>query len=173
MIAVLQRLEATGSWDVQLQELGRYLGWTAPLPGAVLRRARVDDFFASLVVLSRNQPDLLEQLFNAPRTRAFEQHEQPQRPTAATVRKLAGSLLQWARNGFETVDEDEYAQRIETCLGCPELVAAPDTALYKLKLSTETDMRVCRLCGCVARRKARLGSESCPANRWPAREGRS
>ncbi len=175
MIPLLQRLETTGSWEMQIQELGSYLGTSTPLPDAVLRRARVDDHFASLLVLSRNQADLLERLYNAPRTRVFAQENEPQpveRSTRATVRKLAGSLLEWARNGFETASDDEYASRLETCRACPELVDAPDLTIYKLKLASEKDMRVCNLCGCVARRKARLASESCPAGRWSAASDR-
>jgi hypothetical protein len=169
MIAILQRIAQSESFDAQRAALGGYLGLDAPVSGAVLRRARVDERFASLLVLSRPYLDLLNRLLNAPATLRYEA-EAPPITTSRAVRKAAGSLLAWARSGFETVDDDTYAARIATCEACPHLGAAPELIVYKLKLDSETDMRTCKRCGCVARRKARLATESCPDLRWAKKE---
>ena len=171
MIAVLQRLEELTSWDEKRGELGRYLGASGPVPEGAFRRARADDRFASLLVLSRHQPDLLNRLFSAHANRAYAQRAVSPPTTLGALRKAAGSLIEWARSGFEEVGAEVFAARTVICGACPHLVAPPELLIYKLKLSTEKDMRVCDLCGCVARRKARLATERCPDGRWQTATG--
>ena len=77
-------------------------------------------------------------------------------------------------NGKFGVVDATYAKRFETCLACPNLASPPSTAIYKVIGAVDDSENVCRLCGCVVSRKAKLPHEACPdadpelpgMNRW-------
>jgi hypothetical protein len=93
---------------------------------------------------------------------------------ADLARRAAKAFAGWARSGFGVVDDAVFTRRLDACRQCPHLVDAPDRLIYRLVAATEAAGKVCALCGCVAVRKARLASETCPGehpfrpgyNRW-------
>lgn len=156
------------SWDDMRQEFGAYLGLPDPVPSAVLRKAINDEKYACYVASARNNPGYLQMLFNV------EPEIQEDRSNLQLLGKAAKSLLKWGASGFGYADEALYATRISACSSCEYLRDAPAKAVYNLKMSSDTDNRICSACGCVASRKARLATESCPVksmkdatlNRW-------
>jgi hypothetical protein len=55
-----------------------------------------------------------------------------------------------------------------TCQVCPYLVAAPQNFIYYIgrkliRSKDHNDDRVCEICGCFARAKTHIPTESCPA----------
>ncbi|WP_346320182.1 hypothetical protein [Chitinophaga sp. YIM B06452] len=167
MTVLTQLQEKELSWDQMREEFGAYLGLETPVPSAVLKKAINDEKYACYLMAARNAPAYLQTLFNVPADL------QEDRSNLQLLKKAAGSLLKWSASGFGYADEAVYAKRLSACQSCEYLRAAPDQAVYHLKKKKE-DMQVCSACGCVASRKARLRSESCPVadktdaslNRW-------
>ncbi len=54
-------------------------------------------------------------------------------------------------NGAPNVTEDDYKDRLETCLGCPSL---------------KRDVMRCKTCGCMIENKAKWKTTSCPEDKW-------
>lgn len=156
------------SWDTMRLEFGKLLGWPAPVPTAVLKKAISSEKYACYLVAARNNPQYLEVLFNVP------PELKEDKSNLQLLTRAASSLLKWGASGFGFAADDVYEKRLNTCLSCEYLREAPDKAVYNVKMSKQTDERVCSACGCVASRKARLRSESCPVkhpedaslNRW-------
>jgi hypothetical protein len=177
----------TESWDETRARVGRGLGLPGPVPGPVLRRMLAEPAFARDVAISRSAPGFLRALFDDPRTARYadppaEAAGPAERSNAELLRSAAGALMRWGRTGFARVDEATFERRWSACQGCPNLGDPPeDRALYRVKLAGDVDRRVCGACGCVASRKARLPTETCPVadpadpamNRWgePVRGG--
>jgi hypothetical protein len=167
----------TENWDDTRARVGRGLGLEGPVPDPVLRRMLAEPGFARDVTISRGAPAFLRALFDDPRTARYAGPlaEQAERSNAELLKSAAGALLRWGRTGFARVDDATFQRRWSACQGCPHLQDPPaDRALYRVKLAGDVDRRVCDACGCVASRKARLPSESCPVadaldpalNRW-------
>lgn len=166
---VLQELiDKDVSWDSMRLEFGAYLGLPDPVPSAVLKKAINDEKYACYIASARNNPEFLQMLFNVP-PEVKEDHTSLQ-----LLGKAARSLINWGASGFGFAGETLYTTRLNACSSCEYLRAAPDKAIYNFKMSNDTDDRICSACGCVASRKARLASESCPVqsikdpslNRW-------
>jgi hypothetical protein len=169
MLDVLKELEQAGSWREMCQELGLFLGLSAPVPGSVLRRARQDDRFAAWLIMCRNQDDLLEALINDSRNMDFSKPEDLEPVSPLVLAGKAGkALLKWAGDSFKSVPPDVLQLRKQSCETCPRLVEAPDFSAYKIRFSREADYRVCSACGCTMSRKIQIPGESCPAKRWAA-----
>jgi hypothetical protein len=182
----MEDLRHIESWDDMRSEFGRFLGIEEPVPSEVLNHALENANYAAYLLSVRNQPKYLNILFKAPLNNKDTQagtdeqidkvdknttHEHSNRELLG---KAAKALVNWGKSGFKTVDEATFEKRFSACQGCPFLQAAPDKLPYKIKLSKDSDMRVCGSCGCVAKRKAKLSSETCPEplpenpelNRW-------
>jgi hypothetical protein len=71
------------------------------------------------------------------------------------------SLGAWVSTGLRMVPPEERERRLGICSACPHGRKQQMKGLYRL-LSREPEELVCGLCGCIARRKAGLSSESCP-----------
>ncbi len=168
MIPALESL-AGGGWAARKEALRGLLLLDRPVPEGAARRAFADDRFATLLLLSRHHPDLLQQLIEAPANRRYARSTAlPRRPGAIRLGFKAGvSLARWAAGGFETLPAETVDARLDVCRTCPMLGPPPETVAYGLTLSSEIDMSVCRACGCVVRRKARLPHERCPQGLWP------
>jgi hypothetical protein len=54
-------------------------------------------------------------------------------------------------NGAENVSEEDYKERLETCLTCPSL---------------KRDVMRCLTCGCKLEQKAKWKTADCPENKW-------
>lgn len=64
------------------------------------------------------------------------------RVTDAQIAKVLASKMFTADN---TVSDEIYAQRLELCMGCPQLMGG----------------HTCKLCGCVVQISAKLKAKSC------------
>lgn len=71
-------------------------------------------------------------------------------PLATRGINLAKALGHWMLGGFPTTSDEQYEKRLEICRGCERL----------------NDDTICVLCGCPVARKAALGTEKCPLNKW-------
>ncbi|MET1112958.1 MAG: hypothetical protein ABWX67_15685 [Allosphingosinicella sp.] len=153
--------------------LGEFLGLDAPVPAGVLGHAFADQYYRHNLILSRNRPELLQRLLKHPRNVEFEAAAEDEAAEAAaaggreesTARlgaKAGLALYAWAKSGFAMLDQEAFEARFAACEGCDQLRAPPEKWIYKLTASKRGDPRVCGACGCVAARKARLASESCP-----------
>jgi len=195
VITALLEARETESWDDLRARVGEVLSLEGPVPGPVLRRMLAEPAFARDVLTCRSAPAFLAVLFADHRNAAYADEPAPapapapaspsaeapastgaaERSNTELLKSAAGALLRWGKTGFSTVDAATFQRRWGACQGCPHLQAAPaDRAVYRVKLSSDVDGRVCDACGCVASRKARLPSESCPVadaldpalNRW-------
>jgi hypothetical protein len=194
MIAELQTLSESGSWEVMRIGLARFLGVAGPVPDQVLRRAIADDHFAHYLIVCRGEPTTLEMLLRDPKNEAYSvtggagvgmasgaATEQALRPAVVAaprapassiglVAKAAGSFARWAAAGFTQVDRAEFDRRYGICLACSHLTTPPDLAAYRLAPDVGDDRRICDACGCFATAKARRTNERCPVAD-PARPG--
>ncbi|NEQ34883.1 MAG: hypothetical protein F6K40_00580 [Okeania sp. SIO3I5] len=178
MIPALHYLEEeVSSWDEMCSVLGEYLGLERPISKAVLRRARQDDRFAGHLFTCRYHADLLKVLLADPRNEKYQLAEDvkhQQKSNLELIGKASAALLKWGKAGFARVDEATFESRFNICQACEYLIEPPDKLVYKITLSQKSDLRVCSACGCVAARKARLPTETCPVadpsnpslNRW-------
>jgi hypothetical protein len=72
-------------------------------------------------------------------------------------------MIRWATSGFGLVDKETYSRRWNACLECPHLTDSPNSKIYGIVNLLSNERRICSLCGCVAKQKARLVTESCPS----------
>ena len=179
MMSESLEIKGTEDWEELRAKFSKFLGLNKPVTTGVMRRAMVDSNFAHRLLISRNSQGFLEALMSDPKNRLYELHEDaateaPQRSNLKLVGSMTKSLLRWSKAGFTHVDEEIYQQRTSTCKACPHLVEAPNNLVYKIRLTRKEDTKVCNLCGCIAARKARLSTETCPGahptqpgiNRW-------
>lgn len=187
MIDALLNVHDGESWDDLRGRVGGTLGLDGPVPSPVLRRMMAEPAFAHNVLTCRNTPGFLLALFDDPRTRAYHdaaddapaapaaRRTASERSSAELLRSAAGALMRWGKAGFSTVDAATFQRRWEACQACAHLMEPPgEKLLYRVRLASDVDGRVCDACGCVAARKARLPGENCPVasdadpllNRW-------
>ena len=139
--------------------LFKYLGF--PPPQAVLDRASRDSEYFRNLVICRNNREWLRQLF------ALAGEELPGYGTAGLATEFGTSTLRWAISGFASPDDETFEKRWNACLSCSHLTTAPQSVLHyigRLIISTNSDDRICGLCGCFAKAKASRTTERCPAN---------
>ncbi|MGB8266809.1 MAG: hypothetical protein WCE44_10830 [Candidatus Velthaea sp.] len=164
MIDTFKEVETIEDWDGKRAKLGELLGLSEAVPCAVLRRAIADRHYAAYLANTRHSPQLLQVLFDAPKTRAFEQPSDVE-PLSSfdLVRKASASFLEWARAGAPRIDSETFERRFSACEGCEYLGPAPDRLVYRVRLRRGSDTRICTKCGCPAAAKARRPTERCPA----------
>ncbi len=177
MLDILQDIEKqSASWNDMRKAFGNFLGIKDPVPSAVLNRARQDDKFTIYLIRSCHNETLLQLLFDAEANKKFEPSslEVVEFSNTELVSKASKAMFTWAKTGFRKIDEATFEKRINACHACEHLVTHPDQLSYKVALIKRSDPRICELCGCIASRKARVISESCPLpnpndsskNRW-------
>jgi hypothetical protein len=155
-----------------LARLAEVLGLETPVPMAVLLRAIEDPGFATDLITCRNSPHFLAALFDDKRTLAYAPETQTEAAPLSALAlssKAAGAFTRWGKAGFSTVDAETLERRESACLACPNL-KEPESLLQKMvpvaktsdTLGARLGRSVCGLCGCVATKKIRLPTESCP-----------
>ncbi len=163
MIDIIKDLESVGSWNDMRKALGAMLNIEGPVSSAVLARAQNDDRFASHLVISKFDRDLLELFLNDEKNKQYEIHEQPEkRSNTQLAKKATKALLEWGKSGFNTVEKEIYHKRLNACDKCEFIKDPPSQLAYKIKLKRESDPRICGACGCGVSRKAWLSTETCP-----------
>jgi hypothetical protein len=170
MIASFEALRDVDTLAEAQAAFGEFLGLDGPVPAKVIRHAFADQYFRHNLILCRNRPELLWKLMQHPRNAEFEEQAAPASasPAAASrgapelAAKAGKALYTWAMSGFALLEQEAFEARFAACEACDLLSEAPDTLLYRVTRSKRGDPRVCGACGCVAARKARLASESCP-----------
>jgi hypothetical protein len=160
------------SWKDAVDRFTALLDAERAIPEAVLHRAMLDSVFAHRLLISRRSPKFLDALINDPDNARYLPEPLPQdRETAepapqsnlALLAKAGKALARWGMTGFAHVDAEVFERRLSACEACPNLVAPPDLAVYRMTANTERKKTVCSKCGCVVRNKARMSTESCPA----------
>jgi hypothetical protein len=66
----------------------------------------------------------------------------------STFSKELGTYI---AKGAPNVSEEDYKERLETCLKCPSL---------------KRDVMRCRTCGCMLEHKAKWKTSTCPEDKW-------
>jgi hypothetical protein len=169
MLAVIRQLNQLGTLQDQCMELGRFLGLTHGVAPAVFRRAQNDNRYALHLIRSRQSPDLLKMHLNDPRNHPYRRQQDAKVfSNLDLIKKAAVSMINWSRKGFVAIDDQIVKKRLDRCRHCSQLVDPPDRLIYKVKLKQHAEPRVCGLCGCVAARKIKIATESCPIGIWDA-----
>lgn len=175
-----------GSWqsvEEQCAAFAELMGMDEGVPENILIAALEDDAYARQLLASRNAPVWREYLLKHPPksdTPAGDKPD-PRHSNLQLIGRAGKALLRWGRIGFSAATPELIARREHACLNCPHL-RPPDSSLQKLATNHEFKDEpgerlgnlVCGLCGCGARNKIRLPSESCPDthpeeagyNRW-------
>lgn len=146
-------------WDSLAHELG------VEVPRSAAERANRDESYRDLLLAARSSPGCLLSLFTVARN-GQEDEEEVRRPSSVDVVGNAfGAIVRWGLSGFKTVNEAVATRRWESCQTCPNLVNPPDIMIYHLGrriVASDSEQRVCRLCGCFAKTKTTLTTETCP-----------
>lgn len=155
------------SLDQARHELGRLLGLSEPVSASAMKAALSDELYAHYLFVCRDAPPFLTHLLNNPpevvEIEATESSKVTEISTAALLAKAVQAIWKWGQSGFAIADDVIYTRRMEACRVCPNLVEPPPKLVYHLFSSSVSDEhKICSECGCVASRKARLISESCP-----------
>jgi hypothetical protein len=158
------------------QKIGAVLGLGRPVSEGVVRAVLADHRYGYHLIQCKETPVFLNHLLeHPPTTPAGEMPCVAEVSNGRLLAKAANAFLRWGLTGFQRVDDATFERRMAACRACPHLVLPPRRVLYALAtIGTEDENRVCELCGCVAARKARLPTETCPAssiqsplvNRW-------
>ena len=144
--------------------LGEMLNLEEPVSEAVARLAIEDPLYAHHLMVSRDNLDFLLALLSRPEQGRAGGEAPGALTTNALLARAAKALWRWSKAGFTKLDDATYRARLDACLACPHLVEPPDRLVYRVAATAGAGMdgRVCGKCGCLAARKARLPSESCP-----------
>lgn len=126
---------------------------------AILRASRDESFRARLESLARD-PSLLHALLMSDDADAAV----PQSP-ADVIAELTRSIASWASSGFGLVEPLTYFARLQTCEACPHY-REPQLDPLQTLAPWAAERRVCELCGCYLRLKARMMKQRCPDRRW-------
>jgi hypothetical protein len=163
MLDIIKQLEGAKSWNEMRKELAILLDLEEAVSSSVLRRAREDDKFASYLMMSRHNKDTLNQFLNAPKNKEYEITDTAIEHTNLELAgKATKALFNWAKSGFQKVDEAVFDLRFSKCEQCEFLKDPPDKFAYQVVLSRKSSPKICGACGCSASKKAWLSTESCP-----------
>ena len=72
-------------------------------------------------------------------------------PIVDQASNFVGSMVNFAKSGFKTTDEEEKERRLNICYDCDRF----DKASIR-----------CLECGCKLKAKANIDSEKCPLGKW-------
>jgi hypothetical protein len=176
------------SVEDQCVTLGEMMGMDTPVPENILLAALDDDTYARQLIASRNAPVWRDYLLqHPPKAKSGENvPAQSSHSNLQLIARASKALLRWGRIGFSAATPELIARRENACLNCPHL-RPPNSSLEKLATPAEFKDEpgerlgnlVCGMCGCGARNKIRLPSESCPDahptakgyNRWGEENG--
>jgi hypothetical protein len=124
-------------------------------------------YYENKIKLNQQYMDLILDLLNEQKDRQEKLRvsrgvnrntdESPEPTAAEMASTLANSMLNWAKNGFKTVDDQILKKRMTICWGCE----------FWDKYSFAGTGR-CTKCGCSTQAKLRLAHEKCPINLWGA-----
>ncbi|MEA2569353.1 MAG: hypothetical protein QOI24_1354 [Acidobacteriota bacterium] len=153
------------SLEAAAEELARLGGVDRRRAAAAILRAAHDEVFRERLTQLAKKPALLHSLLLAEDEDAAVR-QQP----VDVIEELTRSIRAWAANGFGLVEPSTYFRRLEVCNSCPHYREPADDPLLTIA-PWATDRRVCELCGCYMRLKARLTKQHCPAGKWEE-EGR-
>jgi hypothetical protein len=150
------------------EDLTALLCLDAPVVPEVARAALVDSDYLDKILAARATSETLAPLLASPPAPA-----EPPGGNTRMLMQLGRAVLAWGRSAFATVDDATYAARLAACDACEHVRPAPEAVLYRVALLGK-EGRMCGVCGCVVDRKARMATESCPAeaphnpgqNRW-------
>jgi hypothetical protein len=78
----------------------------------------------------------------------------PKAEPSKPIENFAKSMKRWAKAGFKTVDESEYAKRLKICRSCEFWNEMANYSLGR-----------CEKCKCT-KMKLKLATESCPISKW-------
>ena len=161
----------TNSMQELCMEFGRLLGLNKPVPEEVLNLAVEDPSYAHHLLVCKSTPEFLTILFEV--ACRSEMKNRTMCPSAKSskdiVVRAAAALWSWTKTGFALLDNDIYNHRLGICSACPHLGDPPDSLLYNISsLAAGTD-KICTLCGCFLKNKAKLPSERCP-DRHPTKQ---
>ena len=67
------------------------------------------------------------------------------------IRNFSKELGTYIAQGAPNVTEEDYKERLETCLKCPSL---------------KRNVMRCTTCGCKLEQKAKWKTADCPENKW-------
>lgn len=160
-------------WDdtAERHRLSEELGLPAEmLTGPVLRKIATDPLFVHHLRSCATEPRLLQILLREadPQAGTAGAGRAPDIPTAELVGRAVAAFGRWAGTGFRFVPEDVQARRSAACASCTHLTGPGASLVYKIGRVPTDRPSTCGLCGCDVRRKVRLASETCPADRWDA-----
>lgn len=79
----------------------------------------------------------------------------PSLPDRVTSASFAGSMVGWAKGGFQVTAEETLAERLAICAACPEWDQAGFFGTGR-----------CQKCGCSTSAKLRMATSTCPLGKW-------
>jgi hypothetical protein len=157
---ILAEIKTLDNWEDVRHHVGELINFDGELPDAVINRVLTDEKFALYLVMTKDSPKLQYQLlYNT----TLQTKEEKAPSNTDLLIKASGSLFKWAKAGFTQISEVAYEKRINACHSCPNLKEPAKKAVYLASKLAGGEQSVCGLCGCVAARKAKLPTESCPA----------
>jgi len=153
----LTSLQAKLSQELKLEQ---------QVPMYVVEKAQRDPSYLYHLLSSKNNPIWLRMLFN----KAYEdfiadKHDIKKPKVKEIATEFSSSLLRWSMSGFKQSDHNVFLKRWNACKDCPHLIQPPANRLYHLGrriISSNSDQRICNLCGCFAHKKCNIATESCP-----------
>lgn len=169
-------LDETETIESLQHKIGSMLDLHEPVSEKVVRAILGNNRYAYHLVQCKDTPIFLNYLLEHPTI--IPEEALPSKNKISNGRllaKAAKAFLRWGLSGFKRVDDTTFERRMTACFRCPYLIAPPNGAMYKLAtVGMGEENRICQLCGCIAARKARLPTETCPdftlekplVNRW-------
>jgi len=141
--------------------LGETLGIGRPVPEDVFLAVVHDPEYARDLFTCRGAAPFLDFLLSNPPAIAQPTAEDgSEHTTVELMAHATKSFWEWTTSGFRIVDDATYDKRMNACNACPYLIDPPGTAVYSL---VGARSKICKRCGCVVSKKAKLPHESCPA----------
>lgn len=166
MVQTYNQADTDISLNEQCKQFSEILGFDEPVPEEVLKAALQNESYAHNLLISRESPEMMQQLMNNPRStglgaKRFSNTE--------LVSKAAAAFVRWGKTGFAVVSIAVLKQREDACLLCPNL-KGPSGLLQNMvpaaaqneRPGHRTGKNICDLCGCNVANKIRLPSEVCP-----------
>ena len=156
-------------------KLGQFIGLDGPVAEDVFHAVLENPAYAANLFCARNEPGFRDYLVAHPQRRpnalSASDITNPAcissdgKGNIELMAKAAQALLNWSLSGFKTADNDLFQKRITACKACPEYIAPPKKLVYLISafLSQKTAVgMICRQCGCIVDKKARVRYERCP-----------